>query len=130
MDQIIKVNNLILDYDEVHHGDCIGADADMHQRATENYLRTVGHPPSDPKLRAFCEFDELWPEKPYLDRNKDIVDSCHVLLATPKESTEQQRGGTWSTIRYARKKKKPVLIVWPDGTVSGERLVKWDSETG
>lgn len=110
----------MFDFDEVHHGDCVGADTDMHRIARANGQRVVGHPPSDPKLRAFNECDELRPEKPYLDRNHDIVDEADAVIATPGETTEVLRSGTWSTIRYAKEQKKPLAIVWPDGTVEGD----------
>jgi hypothetical protein len=33
------------------------------------------------------------------------------LIATPESLTEELRSGTWATIRYARKIKKPCLIL-------------------
>lgn len=54
---------------------------------------------------------------PYLQRNKVIVDRCGVLVAAPGEAQEQLRSGTWSTIRYARRVGRPVIMVLPDGTV-------------
>jgi hypothetical protein len=53
---------------------------------------------------------------PPLDRNKMMVDDCEALIATPRLMVEELRSGTWSTIRYARKCRKPVHIVWPDGS--------------
>jgi hypothetical protein len=38
------------------------------------------------------------------------------MIATPKGFTEEARGGTWFTIRYARSKNKPLIIVYPDGS--------------
>lgn len=119
--QIVTVDMLTMNsFHTVHHGDCVGADADMHAIARSNQQWVVGHPPSDPKLRAFCEFDEMWIEKPYYHRNRDIVDCSSVLLATPKEMEEQAKGGTWYTVGYARTKKKPLIIVWPDGEYKKE----------
>ena len=54
---------------------------------------------------------------PYLDRNRAIVDACDILYATPESMAEESRGGMWHTVRYARRVGKPVVIVWPDGTV-------------
>lgn len=120
-EQLCEVELILLfEIDEAHHGDCIGADADLHRLARSAGLWIVGHPPIDPKLRAFCEFDEIWPEKQYLVRNVDIVICGDILLATPKEMEEQKRGGTWSTIRYAREIGKPRIIVWPNGEVERE----------
>jgi hypothetical protein len=104
-----------------HHGLCVGGDADGHAIARELGYRIVGHPPSDPKLRADLVCDEFRPEKPYLTRNKDIVNETSVLVACPAELEEQQRGGTWSTYRFARKLRRPTILILPDG-----RLVRND----
>ena len=114
------INRPSASFEEVHHGDCVGADAAMHDIAVASGLKTVGHIPSNPELRAFCEFDETMPEKAYLTRNRAIVHACDILLATPGEMKEQTRGGTWYTISYARMLKKPLIIVWPDGSITEE----------
>lgn len=118
------------DVSEFHHGDCIGADAQSHAIAIDRQIRVVVHPPVDPKKRAFVDetqTEEEWlsntmaiivrPEKPYLDRNHDIVDETDELVATPKSVYEELRSGTWATIRYAHRVGKPVTLIMPDGTV-------------
>ena len=100
---------------EVHHGDCSGADAQFHEIARLHNYHVVLHPPIKPDKRAFCKADEEFPKKDYLVRNKDIVDNSDVLIAAPKSKTEEVRCGTWSTIRYARRMKKKIIIVFPDG---------------
>lgn len=132
---------------ELHHGDCKGADKRAHLAFVDYVFDheregTVAiHPPTDPKSRAYCGHPEapypkgpykqvlvqytddvtlhvVWyPEKPYLDRNKDIVDACDLLVACPAEAVEQQRGGTWSTVRYARRVGRDVALILPDGEV-------------
>jgi hypothetical protein len=57
------------------------------------------------------------PERTYLERNKDIVRESASLIAAPLQAEEQQRSGTWSTVRFARKIGKPVFLILPDGTV-------------
>ena len=52
----------------------------------------------------------------YLSRNKKIVEAATYMIAAP-ESEETLRSGTWSTIRYSIKLKKPLYIVMPDGSV-------------
>lgn len=104
---------------EFHHGDCIGADQQAHHEAMTLGCRLVVHPPTNESKRAFCP-GEIRVAKPYLDRNHDIVDETDILIAAPKEKTEQLRSGTWATIRYARKLGHSVYIVYPDGT--NERL--------
>jgi hypothetical protein len=89
---------------EFHHGDCVGADAEAHVIA-EGIIgceRIVIHPPKISDLRAFCDAAKILPTKDYTKRNRDIVDSVDIMIATPKSRKEQQRGlGTWSTIRYS-----------------------------
>ncbi len=102
----------------LHHGDCIIADNVAHRIAKALSWRVEIHPPDNPTKRAFCKHaDLIHPEKPYLERNRDIVDASEALIATPAENAELARSGTWSTVRYARKKAIPVYIVFPDGSV-------------
>jgi hypothetical protein len=46
-------------------------------------------------------------------RNVNIAKETDLLIATPRESKEQKRGGTWFTVRHARKLEKEVIILWP-----------------
>lgn len=95
---------------ELHHGDCVGGDAQAHAIARDLGLKVVIHPPKNPKLRAFCEGDEVRREKDYIPRNHDIVDETDILIGMPK-GPEVLRSGTWSTIRYAIKKDKPKHVI-------------------
>lgn len=100
----------------VHHGDCIGADYQFHEivsyHANNRTFITI-HPPEDSSKRAFCRgYELILKPKPYLDRNRDIVDRSTILIAAPK-SKEVLRSGTWATIRYARKINRPHIIVMP-----------------
>jgi hypothetical protein len=112
-----------LDVTEFHHGACVGADADAVS-CCQNYTTAsiIAHPcnltkcVSVPSLRAS---NHAHGEKPPLDRNRDIVDAADILVACTKGS-EELRSGTWSTIRYARKCGKPIVIFWPDGTMETE----------
>ncbi len=101
----------------LHHGDCIGADAEADEIAKEiGEDNTVIHPPEISAKRAFCSSTNIKDPKPYLERNHDIVDDSEYLIATPGTTEEVLRSGTWATIRYARKQQKHVAIVYPDGT--------------
>jgi hypothetical protein len=97
------------------HGDCYGGDETFHKIAYNLGCRIVIHPPLNDSKRAFCEGDKILEPKEYLERNRDIVDACDILIACPKERTEQLRSGTWATVRYGLKKKKPTYIICPDG---------------
>lgn len=100
---------------EFHHGDCVGADAEAHDLAYENSLDIWIHPPINGSKRAGKNAPHILEPKDYLARNHDIVDATDALIATPKESEEVLRSGTWSTVRYAKKKMRPVNIIFPDG---------------
>lgn len=107
----------------IHHGDCIGADAGFDIIAKIIDIPTIIHPPENPHKRAFCDgYFEIREPKPYLDRNKDIVDESDILIVCPNTMHESLRSGTWSTWRYAKKTGKPWIIFFPDGTVE-----KWQS---
>jgi hypothetical protein len=109
----------VLSFDEFHHGDCVGADAEAFSLVHSfTSSRIVVHPPLNTSKRAFTtHYDESRPERDYLDRNHDIVDETDLLIATPSEPTERLRSGTWATVRYARKSKKDVILVFPNGSL-------------
>jgi len=104
---------------EVHHGDCIGADAEFNNIAKNMGCEIVIHPASDvaENKRAHCLCNARMQDSPALKRNHDIVNTTDMLFACPGQDHEVLRSGTWATIRYARKMGKPVYIVYPDGTV-------------
>lgn len=107
---------------EARHGDCLGGDVAFHDAMTHAHVEVVIHPPVDARYRAFCSGSRSEHALPFLERNKKIVQASTVLWATPKEQDEPEpaRGqGTWSTIRYARRRGIPTVIIWPDGTVEG-----------
>jgi len=101
--------------DEVHHGDCVGSDKDFHDVCATKEFKIVIHPPKNNKMRANCISEHILPAKDYLDRNHDIVDFTDMLVAFPSSETEEIRSGTWATIRYAKKKNKKILLIFPDG---------------
>lgn len=104
----------------LHHGDCIGADAQAHQIALELNIDIDIHPPIRDDKRAFCKVCRtIFLAKDYLIRNHDIVDASDIMFATPFEYEEQLRSGTWATIRYAQKQHKTLYIISPDGEFYG-----------
>jgi hypothetical protein len=111
--------------EELHHGDCIGADQQFHVLYGKFVERFIGrhtiriHPPINERARAWCTGGygaevKWYREKEYLERNDDIAKACDLLIAAP-ETMEYNvlRSGTWSTVRYAKKRGKPVIILWP-----------------
>lgn len=116
--QLFAVSNLLAlsGAVAVHHGDCVGVDAQAHALALWFGIPVVLHPPSDPKARAFCgRAAEVRVEAPYLTRNEQIVDEVDLLIAVPAQAQEVLRSGTWATVRYARRKGVPVKVIGPDG---------------
>lgn len=116
------------------HGAAAGADTDLHLLAHSVGVPCDLYPADDvPSNLAFlaavtperpwnylCEGCVVHPAGPALERNKDIVLAGEALLAFPGGFREELRSGTWAAIRYARRAGRPILIVWPDGTVSRE----------
>ena len=103
-----------------HHGCCEGADKEANSLANWFEFRVVEHP-GHASGKKTCTIDPsplssaTWLPKFYLKRNQDIVDCCQILIATPKGYEEEQRSGTWATIRYAVNVRKEVTVIWPDG---------------
>jgi len=94
-----------------HHGDCIGADVEAARIADKVFgLHIVGHPPLNDSKRGYYPSDEWAVAKPYLVRNKHIVEATQVLLAAPS-GREILRSGTWSTVRYAKKLGKRIIFI-------------------
>lgn len=98
---------------EFHHGDCVGADAEAHVLAKQQGIPTHVHPPRETEKRAGLLGNVNYAPLTYLLRNEQIVKSCEVLIATPREVAEQLRSGTWATVRHARKLHKIVIILYP-----------------
>ncbi len=111
----------VLDIDEFHHGDCIGADCEAHDLVEGGFgnAQIIIHPPADCSKRAYCAGAEVRPSRSYIQRNHDIVNEVEKLIATPA-GPEITRSGTWATIRYARKTGIPIYIINPDGTANVE----------
>jgi hypothetical protein len=119
--QAKSVREFLLEFpshSHLHHGDCVGADAQVAALARALAWRIISHPPSSSALRAHYPSDEVRPCKSYLARNRDIVTESQVLLVIPKENTWHSQGGTWYTHDYAVKVGVPGVIFWPSGVTS------------
>jgi len=93
------------DFTELHHGDCVGADAQMHEytRLFKPNCIIVVRPPKNEIRRAWCQGDIIKEPMDYIPRDRLIVDSVDLLVACPLRDEEELRSGSWTTIRYARK---------------------------
>lgn len=94
------------------HGDCVGVDEECHRIAQRLGYYIEIHPPTNPKLRAFCDGDEMMPPKPYLERNRNIVNNSDTMLIVPEKAEQDApRSGTWYTYRYALEVGKPTTLI-------------------
>jgi hypothetical protein len=115
--------------DSFMHGDCVGADAEAHQIAKDQGKKVYIRPSHKGIYRADCQdYEHRYAMASYLKLNRAIVKDCDLLLACPGEKQEQQRGGTWYTIRQAKNARVPVIIIFPDGEV-WEDQVSCDKST-
>ena len=81
---------------EFRHGAAIGADlqaVDIASRWANAAI--VAHPANGQPLA----------------RNRAIVAASDILIAAPESDTEQLRSGTWATVRYARRKGIPIVML-------------------
>ncbi len=109
------------EFEEFHHGMCEGADEQAHHIMEDENpdVKIIGHPPkfTGSKVNVPCHI--LMKPDDYLARNHNIVDATDILIATP-DVKEKTRSGTWSTVRYARKKGKKIYIIHKNGRVTIE----------
>ncbi len=107
------------DWSEFHHGCCVGADEHVALMVSgffyPDLCRVVGHPSNLKGMTSQRVSLDRQPLPP-LDRNRNIVDETDCLIAAPR-GPEELRSGTWHTIRYARKRGKKVVIIWPNGEI-------------
>ena len=106
---------------EFHHGVCVGSDEKFHKIVVKAGFgdNIIKHPPINDYLMSKTCIEGIFLEpKPFLERDDDVIKAVEIMLATPHEEYEIMRSGTWATIRHARKKKKPIFIIFPNGEVS------------
>lgn len=123
------------DISAFHHGGCIGGDdrlqwmiAQLKEELSAGLRshpggvcspRVIMHRGSTPDKWALgCDdnADEIREPRDNIERNHIMVDETDQLLACPSGKNEVTRSGTWATMRYARRMKKPVVIIFPDGS--------------
>ena len=98
-----------------YHGGCHGADTDFHTIVSKICLHIYVLPGDAKQRENFIRKGDSFvlKPKPYLERNKDIVNNCNLLIVCPNSTKERLRSGTWATYRYAKKIGKPVVIFYP-----------------
>jgi hypothetical protein len=84
--------------DEFVHGDAVGADQEAERVAAA--IGSIGT--CIKRLPAGTD---------PLARNRRIVARVDILIAAPAEDLEITRSGTWATVRYARQKPIPIIML-------------------
>ena len=106
------------------HGAARGGDSQLHYLAHDRGVPCSIWPadnvPSNLSGLDIWDTDVIHPAGKALDRNHDIILDGHALAAFPRLMQEELRSGTWAAVRFARKTDRPILIVWPDGTLTRE----------
>jgi len=127
--QLIRIEGIMLDVTRAHrqvafhHGDCVGGDEQLDAKAKRMGWHRVAHPGPRSGWSANCDTDERRAIKPYMPRNRDIIDeSPDLVIAAPYEMEPQFCGGTWRTIAMARRalaagKLKRLVVVGRDGSI-------------
>jgi hypothetical protein len=97
---------------EFHHGGAPGADTLAHRFvATCRGIQRHCHPCPGVVRESFDD-GQVWHEVlPPLRRNMNIALVCDILIAAPLSNHEEQRSGTWSTVRYGRAHDKPIIML-------------------
>lgn len=117
---VIRQSSRDTDFRAVHGG-CDGGDDVFH-----NICMNLGIPievyPS-PK-----QANKTWPGENVivhpitpgtpLNRNHKIIARATQMVACPWEEVEKIRSGTWATVRYTRTARKPLVMIYPNGTIA------------
>lgn len=107
--------------EEFHHGSCQGVDVEAARIVRELvpacYIVAHPGPDGDPCQESSGVDNETRPPLTHFARNRNIVNETDWLAALPRELERQPRGGTWYTVGYAEKSRKPLALIWPNGGV-------------
>lgn len=121
--QYSRVASILRELKPTHtiDGMCVGSDAEFAEIARNLNIRTMGYPgysksnPNDMQYRDTEDRAREIDSKPYLDRNRDIVDDSDIIIAAPKNDDFKSKSGTNYTIRYAIEQGVELHIVLPEG---------------
>lgn len=121
-DQLDTLLSLLVEYRDkgyqwMHNGDCIGADNQAGLLWLRLNRKILLHPPTEDKYRGFLPYYQSFEPRSYLYRDQHMVEMSKVLFATPYTFHEETRSGTWTTVRYARKLRRRIFIINPDGGI-------------
>lgn len=104
--------------DVLHHGDCVGGDAQADAAAQELGIERSAHPGNIDSLRAFCKAETVEEPTKMLYRNRFMVDLLRgdndFLIACPQRDYDHG-GGTWYTYNYGRRCGVRTILILPTG---------------
>jgi hypothetical protein len=100
------------------HGNCDGGDLELALIAYRLGVEVEAYPSDLPGAgrRIFYYNHATAVPRPPLERNERLVEMGNVVLAFPKNFHEELRSGTWHAIRAAKRRRRPLSIIWPNGT--------------
>ncbi len=105
------------------HGDCVGADEDFDNICKICNVATKCMPCTLDNFRAHTDCEEISKPEAPMKRNRKIVEGSDFIISCPPNYKKIKSGsGTWATIGYARRAKKPLYIIYPDGTLDRENI--------
>lgn len=101
----------------LHHGGAVGADRTCHAIFARPWQTQVW--PSNAEQERWAReqpIGVIHARRLPLNRNRAMVNIVERVFALPAGMEEEQRSGTWATVRYARAVKCPCLVIYPNGS--------------
>lgn len=104
------------------HGGAPGADAEFDYILAQPHLATEVYPSTLHPWSTYVPRPNLTVHPPARRSRAiiSIVERADYLIVCLAEPDEQPHGGTWMTVRAARKAGKPITIILPDGSLKEE----------
>lgn len=105
------------------HGDCKGGDEQFDRKCkTRGKIRWAypGFPAgrtNDFRWRAWCDCEKIFEPRPFMVRNRHIVEACDLLIGCPQNGSPSS--GTNLTIKLAKQLRKNHVVIDRQG------LARW-----
>ncbi len=125
------------DYIEYHSGDCKGGDELSFSMIIKYEIadKIEIHPPGADHIRINLLNNEKYKlpsdiktkirdTRPFSEIPIDITEQCDALIVLPNDTSERSESDLWRAVRYARKSKKNIFIIYPNGKATRWPAVK------
>lgn len=106
---------------QIHHGDCLGSDVDVHNLARQTTARIVAHPPLGHARRAHLAAHLVLRPAGYVSRLRTIVACCEVLLVAMPSHGSQLRKGMVDLVARGVAPGASFIVITNDGLHSTRR---------